>query len=60
MSLTLKMLVPFLHKWGGVPDTYEHWCQQAMHDMQQPDFHASGQMLTVWGITSAQSGIFFH
>jgi ubiquinone/menaquinone biosynthesis C-methylase UbiE len=60
MSLTLKILVPFLHKWGGVPDTYERWCQQALYDMQQPDFHASGQMLTVWGITSAQSGIFFH
>ena len=60
MQLTFKMLLPFVHKWGGVPDAYDQWYQQAMQDIQQPDFHASGQMLTVWGNTVQQPEMFFR
>ena len=60
MQLTFKMLLPFVHKWGGVPDAYDQWYQQAMQDIQQPDFYASGQMLTVWGNTVQQPDMFFR
>lgn len=49
MSLTFRMILPFLRKWTQVPDDYEQCYQQALEEIQQPDFVAHGQMLTVWG-----------
>lgn len=51
MKLTFRMLPHFLHKWTRVPAEYEHFYQQALEDMQRPDFLARGNLLTVWGST---------
>ena len=40
---------PFLNKWGCVPDNYEVVRQQAIKDMQLPDFVATWTFLTAWG-----------
>ncbi len=42
-------LLPFLQKWLNVPQDYQDICQQMLHDMQQPDFSATWNLLTVWG-----------
>lgn len=43
---------PFLQKWGTVPKDFSEIGQQALHDMQQPDF-TSTVIHTAWGIKSA-------
>ncbi len=48
VRLGFKTLVPFLRKWTRVPDDYEEIYQQALAEMQQPDFLATGSMLTAW------------
>ncbi len=45
-----RTLLPFLRKWTKVPENYEHLYQQALQEMQQPDFVATWRLLTVWGI----------
>jgi ubiquinone/menaquinone biosynthesis C-methylase UbiE len=45
----LRTLLPFFQKWALVPDDYEALCQQAFHEMQQPDFVATMHLLTAWG-----------
>lgn len=49
MTFTFRLIVPFLHRWTRVPDDYESLYQQALTEMQAPDFAASGNLLTVWG-----------
>jgi len=49
MKLTFRMILPFLRRWMRVPDDYEQWYQQALEEMQRPDFVARGNLLTVWG-----------
>lgn len=49
LRLAFRTIVPFLHKWTQVPDDYEYLYQQALIEMQQPDFVASSRLLTVWG-----------
>ena len=49
MQLIFRTSVPFLRKWTSVPDDYELIYQQALYEMHQPDFVATGSMLTVWG-----------
>src|SRR6185437_9604849 len=41
----LRTMTPFLRKWTHVPDDYEHICQQALEEMQQPDFVATLRLL---------------
>jgi len=41
--------LPFFHKWTRVPNDYEEIYQQALREMQQPDFEATYELLTVWG-----------
>ncbi len=48
-KLGFRTIVPFLRKWTGVPDDYEEICQQALSEMQQPDFTATTSLLTAWG-----------
>jgi len=45
-----QTLTPFLRKWARVPDNYEEICPQAVREMQQPDFVATWNLLTAWGI----------
>ncbi len=44
-----RTIAPFLRKWTTVPNDYEKLCQQALHEMQQPDFVSIGRLVTVWG-----------
>jgi ubiquinone/menaquinone biosynthesis C-methylase UbiE len=48
-KLIFQTALPFLRKWLRVPDDYEEKYQQMLHEMQQPDFVASWELLTVWG-----------
>ena len=45
----MKTGIPFVRKWCTLPDDYEARYQQALLDMQQPDFRASWTLLTAWG-----------
>jgi ubiquinone/menaquinone biosynthesis C-methylase UbiE len=40
---------PFIQKWGCASQDYEAIHQQALGEIRQPDFHATWDMLTVWG-----------
>jgi ubiquinone/menaquinone biosynthesis C-methylase UbiE len=44
-----RTLLPFFRKWTHVPDDYEVIYQQALSEMQQPDFVATWGLLTAWG-----------
>ena len=44
-----RTVVSFLRKWAQVPGDYEVLYQQALAEMQEPDFVATWRLLTVWG-----------
>ena len=44
-----RTALPFLEKWTRIPDDYEAIYQQALADMQAPDFVATWDVLTAWG-----------
>lgn len=46
---------PFLRKWARVPDTYLDLYQQAMKEIEQPDFVAQMNLITAWGIWMPES-----
>ena len=50
VRLMFQTLMPFLRKWARVPDDYKEIRQQAVREMQQPDFVATWNLLTAWGI----------
>ncbi len=50
MRRGFRTVKPFLQKWTRVPDDYEAIYQQALREMQQPDFVATVDLLTAWGI----------
>ncbi len=43
---------PFFQKWLRLPEDYDAIYQQALAEMQQPDFKAVWRYLTVWGTSS--------
>ena len=47
--------LPFFRKWTHVPDDYEVIYQQALKDMQAPDFVATWNVLTAWGNAAPKS-----
>jgi SAM-dependent methyltransferase len=49
VRLGYRTIVPFLRKWTQVPDDYEAIYQQALVEIQQPDFVATWDLLTAWG-----------
>jgi ubiquinone/menaquinone biosynthesis C-methylase UbiE len=49
MTLAYRNLVPFIRKWTRIPDDYQTIYQQALTEMQQPDFVGRMGMLTAWG-----------
>jgi len=53
-TLASRTTLPFLRKWTRVPDDYEEIYQQALVEMQQPDFVGYVTLLTAWGINSAR------
>jgi len=50
-----RVQLPFFQKWTRVPRDYQEIYRQALKEMQQPDFRATGLMLTVWGTTKGIS-----
>jgi hypothetical protein len=49
MKHVFRVVVPYIRKWTRVPDDYEAIYQQALSEMQQPDFEATWRLLTAWG-----------
>jgi ubiquinone/menaquinone biosynthesis C-methylase UbiE len=49
MALGLHVGLPFFQKWTRIPDNYQQIYQQALKEMQQPEFAATWTWLTVWG-----------
>ncbi len=49
MRHLMRTGLPFIRKWTQVPDDYEALYQQALSEMQQPDFVATWTLLTAWG-----------
>lgn len=49
MRLVYRTILPFLKKWIRVPEDYETIYQQALSEMQQPDFVGLVGVLTAWG-----------
>jgi ubiquinone/menaquinone biosynthesis C-methylase UbiE len=43
-----RVLRPFLAKWITLPADYDTLYQQALAEMQQPDFSATAELLTAW------------
>jgi ubiquinone/menaquinone biosynthesis C-methylase UbiE len=52
MTRLFRVSLPFFQKWIYVPNDYEEIYQQAKKEMQQPDFVATWQFRTAWGIRS--------
>jgi ubiquinone/menaquinone biosynthesis C-methylase UbiE len=51
MRLFLQTSLPFMRKWSRhVPENYDQLYQQALSEMQRPDFAATWGMVTSWGI----------
>ena len=59
MRSFFRVSLPFLHKWTRVPSNYDAICQQAMNEIQQPDFVATWPFRTVWGTRSRTGQMFF-
>jgi ubiquinone/menaquinone biosynthesis C-methylase UbiE len=49
MMLGFQTAGPFIQKWGNIGGDYEVIYQQALKEMQQPDFQATWRLLTAWG-----------
>jgi ubiquinone/menaquinone biosynthesis C-methylase UbiE len=49
MALAFQTLRPFLQRRGCLSEDYDAIYQQALIEMQQPDFHATWNYLTAWG-----------
>jgi len=46
----LHAFLPFLEKWGCYPDGFENVYYQALKEVQQSDFCAVQNLVTVWGV----------
>jgi ubiquinone/menaquinone biosynthesis C-methylase UbiE len=53
MQHLYRTLRPFLQKWTRIPDDYDAIYDQAVIEMQQPDFVATWRFLTAWGSVRA-------
>lgn len=54
MKHLYQTMTPFIRKWSRVPDDYEALTQQALTEIQQPDFEARWTILTAWGNASSR------
>jgi hypothetical protein len=52
MKRIMHTFAPFARKLGNIPEEGEDLAQQAIEEMQRPDFVAIWRMETVWGIRS--------
>ena len=46
---------PFMQKWGCASEDYDTLYEQAMIELQQPDFRATWELLTAWGMKPASA-----
>jgi hypothetical protein len=53
MKRISRTILPFLQKWTRVPSNYKEIYEQALDDMQRPDFVATWALLSAWGNKSA-------
>jgi ubiquinone/menaquinone biosynthesis C-methylase UbiE len=51
VAIGYRVAIPFFQKWTRVPSDYQEIYQQALKEMQQPDFVATWTLLTVWATT---------
>lgn len=51
LALTFRTVAPFLKKWIRITDDYDALYQQALKEMQQPDFYYIIRITTAWGNT---------
>ncbi len=49
VRLVGRTVMPFVRKWGHLPDDYETLYQEMVHETQQPDAMASLDVITAWG-----------
>ncbi len=49
MKFAMQAFQNFFRKWNNASDNYESLNQQALNEMQHPDFVANWKLLTVWG-----------
>ena len=54
MKRVFRTTVPYIHKWTRLPDDYETIYQQALHEILQPGFEATWNLLTAWGNPSSR------
>ncbi len=52
MRRAFRTMVPFLQKWTRLPDDYDALYQQALAEMERPDFVGQWDLVTVWGVRS--------
>ena len=52
MKHLFQTIPPFLRKRGHMPDDYETLCEQALAELQHPDFAGTWELLTAWGTKS--------
>jgi len=50
MARVIQTARPFVQKWGCAPADYAAIYQQALVELQQPDFQATWNYLTAWGV----------
>jgi len=49
MMIAYRVALPFFQRWTRVPTDYQDIYQQALKEMQQPDFVATWRLITAWG-----------
>jgi hypothetical protein len=50
MARVIQTARPFVQKWGCAPADYAVIYQQALVELQQPDFQATWNYFTAWGV----------
>jgi ubiquinone/menaquinone biosynthesis C-methylase UbiE len=49
MKYVFQALYPFFKKWGCAPKNYDEIYQQALEEMQLPEFKTTWKLLSAWG-----------
>jgi len=49
LRLGFRSIIPFMRKWGTMPDNYEGMYEEMLLAMRQPEYVASWNLMTVWG-----------
>ena len=50
IQYAFRTIRPFLAKWGCTPPEYDTLYQRTCEELQEPDFSATWDLLTVWGV----------